>query len=257
MMSRLDAARKSAVSLFGEILELAFPSDIYCICCGKPITPDRLYSICDDCIRTVHWANGRTCAKCGKILQDWHRSELCLDCARIRHEFLRGFSCVQYNEIERRLVHGLKYEKKRYLARKIAAIMADRLMAEDAAPDMIVPVPMFKAKERKRGYNQAALIAGALSGLTGIRLSKNVLCRIRDTEPMNSLSPGERRRNMESAFAVPSKHAPSIRGRAVLLVDDVYTTGSTADACAAALRDSGASIVLVLAFAAGPNEVYK
>ncbi len=254
MTDRRQKIRAGARKFSRALLELAYPSGIYCICCGRPIPDSQPYALCGDCMMSIRWANGRTCEKCGKILQDWYAPDLCLDCRLADRRFERGFSCVLYAEREKMLVHQLKYGKKGYLARKMADIMADRLAIEEFSPELIVPVPMHRRKERQRGYSQTALMAAALSERTMIPWKRNVLIRIRDTDPMSGLSRKARIANMQDAFAVPCGAEAFIRGRELLLVDDVFTTGSTADACAAALTDKGGKCVYLMAFAAGANE---
>ncbi len=240
-----------------SLLELIFPSNIYCISCGRPILPHELYSLCKSCLETLIWVDGRTCEKCGKILQDWHKDVLCFDCGRTPHGFTRGFSCVQYGDKERTIIRRLKYQGKGYIARKLADIMKERILLENLTIHYIIPVPMFRKKEQHRGYNQAALLAENLAGSLQIPWDRKMLVRIRDTEPMNQLSPEERRANMTGAFSVKPEAAPLIAGRSILLIDDIFTTGSTADACASALIAQGAGQVYLLTFAAGPNENYR
>jgi competence protein ComFC len=239
-----------------KLLELVYPSGIYCISCGKPLWEEEPYAICETCMTSITWANGRTCAKCGKILQDWYEPDLCMDCLKIQRLFTKGYSCLLYGDLEKNLIHGLKYQGKSYLSKKIAVIMYDRIQLEQLPMHLIVPVPMHVKKEKSRGYNQAALIAAALAESMEMPFIKAALIRIRDTDPMNQLRPGERRRNLSRAFAVNDKEKEVINGSRVLLIDDVFTTGSTADACTAALLSAGALEVRVLTFAAGVNEKY-
>jgi competence protein ComFC len=239
------------------LLELIFPSNIYCISCGRPILPEAAYALCADCLKGLLWANGRTCAKCGKILQNWHKDDFCFDCGKTTHVFAQGFSCVQYGDREREIVHRLKYGRKGYFARKLADMMKDRILLENLSIHCIIPVPMYKEKEAARGYNQAALLAESLADSLRTPCERTILRRIRDTEPMNQLSPADRRTNMRGAFDVLARDAGAIAGKTVLLVDDVFTTGSTADACAAALLSGGAERVYLMTFAAGPNENYQ
>jgi len=157
---------------------------------------------------------------------------------------------------ERELLLAFKYGGKTYIGKKIARIMADRLKAEDYVPEIIIPVPMHMRKRRKRGYNQAEIIARHLSKELRVAYSADVLLRTFDTSAMSKLAPEERRINIENAFSVALPTAERIEGKSVLLVDDIYTTGSTASACAGTLMTAGARSVRVVSFASGANLLY-
>lgn len=243
--------RKLAWTFAEALLDLIYPSNIYCICCNKPIQDTVRFSICPQCMEEIRWAFGKTCAKCGKPLQDWYYPSICTDCTINRHFFERGFTCVFYGEKEKKIVYDIKYNQKAYIAAKIAEIMKERLKSANINPDCILPVPMHKMKLKERGYNQAEILSVYLSELTGIEYKNNILLRIKNTEPMSRLSLSERKNNLRNAFAVEKKE--KIKGKRILLVDDVYTTGSTADECSKALLAAGAETVWVLTFASGEN----
>lgn len=245
---------KRFLSSLGEgFLNLVYPSNIYCISCGNIIDDSRPYSLCDTCVRTVKWANGRTCGRCGKILQEGYGPDLCTDCIDAEHVFEKGYTCVEYGLMERDILHQFKYKDKAYLGRKLAELMYDRIQAEDMDVDLILPVPMFAGKERKRGYNQAAVLAMGLAKRMEKPYSGKILIRAAETEAMSALSAAERRRNIQEAFTVPTKKASIIQDKIILLIDDIYTTGSTADACSLALMEAGAAKVFVFTFASGAN----
>jgi ComF family protein len=181
---------------------------------------------------------------------------LCSECRLVRPDFERAVAYGLYEDELREMVHLLKYERMRAVARplgsKLAAAM--RMLEGLAATDLVVlPVPLYPAKERVRGYNQAALLGeAALAELKQatpgwrLRLAQDVLRRVRDTESQFALTPRQRRMNLFGAFEVTKNAAgASILGREVLLVDDIYTTGATARECARALRRAGATKVWV------------
>lgn len=243
------------MSVLEQFLDLVFPSNIYCISCGNLIDKTRPYALCDSCVRTMNWANGRTCEKCGKILQDSYDGDLCTDCSTVEHSFEKGFACVEYGRAERDLILNFKYQDKAYLGNKISEMMYDRIMVTDLQVDLVLPVPMFRKKERKRGYNQAAILAGELAKRMEKPCYKRLLIRSMNTKPMNSLGMEERKENIKKAFTVKKGWDIILRDKTILLVDDIYTTGSTADACSDVLLSAGASKIYVFAFAAGANLV--
>ncbi|HWQ78457.1 MAG TPA: ComF family protein [Anaerovoracaceae bacterium] len=242
------------LSSFGEgFFDLIYPANIYCISCGNIIDDSRPYALCDFCVRTLKWANGRTCGRCGKILQEDYGPDLCTDCIDGAHVFEKGYTCVEYGPVEREMILRFKYKNQAYLGRKLAEIMYDRIRAEAPDADIVLPVPMFVRKERQRGYNQAAVLAASLAKLTGIPYDRKLLLRTIETEAMSRLGALDRKRNIREVFSVPRNKREKLAGKTVLLVDDIYTTGSTADACAATLLEAGASKVIVFTFASGAN----
>ncbi|MDD3168350.1 MAG: ComF family protein [Eubacteriales bacterium] len=242
------------LSALGEgFLDLIYPSNIYCISCGNIIDDSRPYALCDTCVRTLKWANGRTCGRCGKPLQENYGPSLCTDCTDTEHSFEKGFTCVEYCAAERELLHRFKYKDKAYLGRKLAEIMFDRIRIEELEPDLILPVPMFRRKVKQRGYNQAEVVAKCLANYMECSYAGKLLVRIVETEAMSGLGALGRRRNIQEVFSVPRDKTDQVTGKRILLVDDIYTTGSTADACASVLLEAGAATVFVLTFASGAN----
>lgn len=273
-------------TLLHELDEAFFPSSIYCVCCGAMIDRTRSYSLCDDCIRRFHWITGRTCGRCGKAMPDTSRGRLCYDCMREEHFFRKGFSCLTYGLHERELMMDLKYAGKGYLARIFGNVMFDRLEAEIrrgmfapgaracGAPehvciDLVVPVPVSRGRLRERGYNQSALMAQQLVSRwkeaadedavsRGIlypapALRPQILYRARETKKLRSMNPTERRMVLKDVFEVTPGQEEHLAGRTILLVDDIYTTGATADACSLALLKGGAKEVYLITLASGGN----
>lgn len=235
------------------ISEAVFPSNIYCVCCGSLIDETRLYALCDSCVEKIHWNSGRTCDKCGKALPDAYRGAYCYDCMEHPHCFRRGYSCMTYGLYERELILDYKYNGKGYLGKKFGDILFDRIRWENPDIDVIIPVPIHKNRERKRGYNQTELMAARLASLWGKPLAAGSLQRVKETTLLRSLSPVERESALRGAFAVTKKGESEIRGKAVLLVDDIYTTGATVEECSRVLLESGAAAVDFLTLASGGN----
>lgn len=240
--------------MISNLIELLFPSNIYCISCGNLIDATRPYALCDHCVRTWNWNNEDCCQKCGKKLRntDGNKRELCFDCLVAPHAFVKGYSCVEYGWAERDFLHRFKYKDKAYYAKKMADLMAERIDQETLAVDLLVPVPMYKKKQRQRGYNQAAVLARQLGEKLQISYDE-VLIRQKNTEPMSGLDRLQRKENIKDAFAVVPSKARKVKGISLMLIDDIYTTGSTADACAQCLINAGAKEVYVYAFAAGAD----
>lgn len=249
MGTSFDLAKK----LIHTIDEAVFPSNIYCICCGSLIDKSRPYALCDVCMKKFHWVNGRTCSKCGKALPDTYRGELCYDCMTFGHSFEKGYSCLTYGLYERQVLLDLKYNGRGYLAEKFGDILYDRIACEDIHPDVIIPVPISAGRMKKRGYNQSALMARQLSKRWGVPIDESILRRQKETTLLRSLNPADRRLALADAFRVTADGNVRLREKSVLLIDDIYTTGATADTCAKVLTDAGADKVYLLSLASGGN----
>lgn len=178
------------------------------------------------------------------------QTEYCSDCLRHPRSFDRGLALLNYNEAARHSMAKIKYNNKRQYLDFYAAAISRRfgklLMRMEA--DALVPVPIHPSRRRKRGFNQAEELADRIGKQLGIPVRSDLLVRTRKTLPQKELNPTERLKNLEEAFCVP-------RGRghigSVILVDDIYTTGSTAEACTRALRQAGAEHVFVLSVCIG------
>jgi ComF family protein len=239
-----------------QMIKIIFPDDIYCIRCGKIIDSTRTYSLCDDCIRNFHWTNKKTCHKCGKLMDEEGVYSLCKDCRNMDHYFTQGFTCLMYGLYEKELVLAFKYGKQGYLGEKLGEILKDRLEPEfenGLNIDIIIPVPIHKKRLRQRGFNQAELMAKPLSKAWGLAFDNKTLIRTKNTTAMSSLDPLERRSNIAGAFVIDKGQEGGVKDKSILLVDDVYTTGSTLDECSRVLLEGGAKDVYVLTLAAGAN----
>lgn len=235
--------------------EWIFPSNLYCICCGSIIDNTRTYGLCDRCVRKFHWLDKKTCVKCGKILEDGYTHEKCVDCRTMDHRFIKGYTCARYGLYERILMMEYKYKDKAWIGRKVGDILADRIKDEGLAPDLVVPVPIHKTREARRGYNQVDIMARIFAARMGWPVDNRTLVRTKNTLPMRNLGVPERVANVEDAFALRPGRAQNVVNKSILLIDDIYTTGSTADSCAKTLLEGGAREIRLLTFAAGSNVI--
>jgi ComF family protein len=148
------------------------------------------------------------------------------------------------------IVHALKYEGWAKVADEIAARMARLSWPLDVVEERaaVVPVPLASARKRQRGYNQSALIAGALGRRWRIPVWEHAVVRIRETESQTRLTPEQRLDNVAGSFGMASEGSEKLRGTHIVLVDDVVTTAATLNACAKALYDAGARIISYVTF---------
>lgn len=163
--------------------------------------------------------------------------------------FTDVWPCVRYGFYARKIMNGLKNGGQGYMAKNIGLMMAERLLMEEELPDFLVAVPSHKSKQLKRGYNQAELLAKEISKVSGLDWVKGALIKTEATASMRMADGVTRRTTLQNSFAVDPRLKEFIKGKFVCLVDDVTTTGSTADACARTLALAGASRVALLCFA--------
>lgn len=243
-----------AEKISSAAFSLIYPPDIYCPACGRPVDPGHVYSLCEDCLNEITWADRKTCRICGKPLETWYPADLCSECLVSPRYFERGVVCFLYKGGASRMVKDLKYRGKKYLARIFGTILADKILYDGLDFDVCTAVPMYKKKEEQRGFNQAELIAMYTARILRKPFAPDVLSRIRPTAPMNTLGFQERKKNLEGAFTVPENQKKTIQGSTVLLVDDIYTTGVTMNECSRELLKAGAAHVCIAAMASGRNQ---
>ncbi|WP_346337711.1 ComF family protein [Hohaiivirga grylli] len=161
----------------------------------------------------------------------------------------RARSACRYEGLARHLVYALKYGDKPEYAKIMGRMMhtAGRELIDQC--DLIIPIPMHRRRLFHRHYNQAVILANTISQISGCQSSASALRRIRPTQAQSFLNKAQRRKNLKRAFAVAQKEAPMIKGARILLVDDVLTSGATADSAANVLLHTGASAVDILTFA--------
>ena len=249
------------ISAASSVIDLIYPPALYCICCGKIIDQTRPYRLCNDCMNEIKWVGERTCGCCGKRLSDADPGAVCFSCREHHHSFDRGYTCTEYGTHERAIVFSLKYGGRSDIAEVIGEIMADRMLAVYAADelacryDLVLPVPLHYRRRSMRGYNQAALIAEAFARRTGMRSDDTILRRVKQTHRMRSLGPDQRRENIRGAFEIRKGRAAELRGKNILIIDDIYTTGATVDEISSVLREAGAGMIEFLSFTSGADMV--
>jgi len=196
------------------------------------------------------------CARCGSPFEiNWDDDEpddslVCGYCMEHPPEFSQARSAMVYDNGSRGLILAFKHGDKTLLAPTLAKWMMNALSERDReVVDICMPVPLHRMRLLKRRYNQAALLCGAVAKQLGKGFYPDGLLRLRSTPPMEGKNRTQRQDNVRGVFAVNAKYADSFKGKTILLVDDVYTTGATVNACARALLKVGAKEVMVLCVA--------
>ncbi len=238
-----------AHSALRRTLDFALPPR--CPGCGAiTLEPHRF---CLDCWSSLTFLGEPCCARCGLPFAYSAAGEAeCGGCLAEPPPFDRLRAAVAYGDVSRRVALKLKYSGRPGLAETLAHFMLRHVRPGDGDGEvdaLLVPVPLHRWRIWKRGYNQAALIASALSRRSGLPAGLDLLSRTRATPPLKGLGRRERVLAVRGAFKVPPRAKARLAGRRVLLVDDVYTSGATAAACALALKRGGAASVEILCWA--------
>ncbi len=231
-------------SLKENLLDLLYPRR--CPVCHGIAPRDR--RICGECRKKLPVITSARCRKCGKPVAD--RQVLCSDCMRVRHLYTQGAGIFRYDDVMRSTVAYFKYKGRQEYGETLGRLMLEssRDLLALWKPDAVIPVPVHAARLAERGYNQAELLAAPLSEGSGIPLVRDLLVREERTKAQKKLGAEDRRRNLSGAFRCARGKA--VPGR-VLLIDDIYTTGSTVDACAGTLLKAGAFQVFFLTLCIG------
>ncbi len=217
-----------------------------CAVCDKAIQKDMV--ICDRCRSDIRPITGATCIKCGKPLHDESRL-LCYDCSRKIHAFDRGFAIFPYDVIKASL-YRFKYsgraEYARFYARAASLALGDVLRSLKA--DALVPVPIHRRRRALRGYNQAEELAKELSAYIGVPVAKDYVIRKKSTTALKNLDENARRNNLKGAFIIARN---DVKYKTIIVIDDIYTTGSTIDTISTICRASGCEKIYFLTVAIG------
>jgi ComF family protein len=223
------------------VLDFALPPR----CPGCGVIVDEVDSFCAPCWTTLQFIGSGGCESCGLPLEATD-APTCGACLARPPRIARARAAVAYDDIPRSVALKLKYGRKVALAKTMARYMAP-LISELPRHSLLAPVPLHRRRLWERGFNQSAIVAAEISRKTGIPAQPLLLERVKSTPPLKGMSLQQRRRTVAGAFRV--RGGADLRGRTVVLIDDVLTTGSTANACARALKRAGAERVELVSWA--------
>ncbi len=235
-MPKIRWLGKISHSITNPLLEVIYPS--YCEACKRRIKDSIL---CKACLDKLELVKDHACLKCGAEISPSHRAKRCKSCVGKRMTFAGCVALGKYQGLVRELVISLKFKSKKYIAKFLGAHLAEKLRMFARDWDMIVPVPSARSIFSSRRYNQAEVLAHIVANELRLPIETKGLIKTRKTKPQVELALEERVRNPIGAFTV--KSASKFRGKVILLIDDVLTTGATASECADAIKRAGASEV--------------
>jgi ComF family protein len=242
-LARFAAPLRSALHF---LVDTALPP--LCAACRSPLGDGA--GLCADCWAKLHFIEPPYCARLGiPFTYDPGPGLLSMEAIANPPAYDRARAAVRYDDIARELVHRFKYGDRLDLAPMLGQWMARAGRELLAEADALVPVPLHWRRLWTRRFNQSAALATAVSGLSGVRVLSETLKRVRATPQQVGLDKTERAANVQGAFKVAPERKADVKGRRLILMDDVLTSGATVDACARALLRAGAAHVDVLVFA--------
>ena len=226
------------------LLDLIFPRR--CAVCDT-VLPWGEKEICKECKVKMEYLEGSTCFKCGKPVK--YDEEYCYDCQTREHYFICGGAVFSYEYI-RLSLYRFKYSGRReyagFYGRQMACRMEEK--RKQWMPDALIPVPLHKKKMKKRGYNQAELIAKELGKYWGVPVITNLVVRCKNTRPMKEIIGTDRQNNLKKAFKLGTN---DVKLNTIIIIDDIYTTGSTIDAVSKLCLEAGIGKVYFLTVSIG------
>ena len=227
------------------ILDMVYPRT--CPFCGR--IPEGKENACGRCKVRLPYIQGFRCMKCSKPIMD-REEEYCYDCKSKNHSYISGKAVWIYDDTMRTSISRYKYQGRL----EYASVYSEEIVKYygewiKAHGDVLVPIPLHKKKRRIRGFNQAEILAEALGRELQMPVGSTWLCRRKDTLPQKELSDRERRKNLMKAFEINKVSFSPVEK--VILVDDIYTTGSTIEACAKILYDAGVREVYFVSLCIG------
>ncbi len=227
-----DKKHGAGSGLVATVVSLLYPPT--CPVCG---TIRQKNEACFQCEKKLKYITEPRCKKCSKhILME--EMEYCMDCGRREHGYESGIALYAYQDYVKELIMKYKYHNRReygeWLAQQMIRYLGDKWKEWDC--DVIMPIPVHKKKRVKRGFNQTEIMAERIAEYLRVPCVANLLERTVNTTPQKEFSPEERRKNLKNAFKISEN---IVKYKKVLLVDDIYTTGSTIDSCAEVLKEHG------------------
>lgn len=232
--------------LLRPVMDYAIPPR--CPGCGIIVEDDDRF--CFPCWSSMIFLGDPCCDRCGvPFPYDMGADALCGPCLADPPIIDRSRAVLAYGELARRVALKLKYGRRIGLSRLIARHMMRHVPLHAGADTLIVPVPLHRWRLWWRGFNQSALIADQLAKATTIKVNTELLLRTRRTPPLRNLGPAARQKVVRGAFALSADAKATLKDRDVILIDDVHTSGATAEACAVVLRKGGARSVTLICWA--------
>ena len=235
-------------SIIAACIGLLYPKR--CVACEKVLLKiEKDLGICRECSKKIRLVGQDACMKCGSPISNLI-DEYCNNCIKTTHHFKQSKAVFRYEGPMKESMYRFKYNNRRCYGKAYAkqAVNVYGKWIRQKGIQVIVPVPMYRPKEKLRGYNQATVFANELGRLTDIPVVKDLILRNKETEAMKGLGRLKRKKNLLNAFTLAENE---LQFRKVLVVDDIYTTGTTMDSVAKVLKNGGPTQIYGLCICIG------
>ena len=241
--------KRFILDLRDDLLDFVYPQT--CPICQSLLKREE-NDLCDDCWKALALLPAPYCPYCKTFVEDEDEiaDHHCLYLSRPEHRrILAVRSLGTFDDHYQKLVHRLKYDKKVHLGRRLAQRLGENVLEDEcfSGCDKVIPVPLHRARERERGFNQSEVLAEGISRAMGISLAKDILKRKKNTKDQTYLNAQQRTENVKGAFVVSQPE--KVYGKSIILVDDVMTTGATLKECARILQEAGATQIFAATLA--------
>ena len=229
-----------------KVFDILFPQNVKCILCSCEMNDGY---ICDNCKSEIKYIY-KGCIKCGgSVAGD---GDVCLECKKYERVFDRGFCVCEYSGKLQEKILKFKNHNGKYLAKALSQLMVEKYKQLNLDIDIIVPMPIHFNRRKERGFNQCELLVEEIAKFSG-KVDNNIIYRQKDTPHQVGLNRENRIINLGGAFALCE--GISVKGKNILIVDDIFTTGTTIDECAKVLKKEGANKVYFLCLARTPINI--
>ena len=236
----MERTRSIIKNITDKLLNTIYVKDIKCINCNCELDSDKKYCICDKCFSKIVYNNKLVCRKCGiKLFGD---IDICPRCIEESVSFKQAFSVFTYEGVMKDIVKQFKFCGKKYIGEYLSKFLYEKFLTLNIDCDMVIPVPLHKKSFKKRGYNQTLELCKSFEGILPIRI--DILFKIKKTKEQAQLNFKQRSTNLEKCYFVENNQ--DIKGKTILLIDDIFTTGNTANECCKILKSNGAKAIYVL-----------
>lgn len=221
--NRVKIVLKIIKKLGKDFEDTLFP-EYRCFVCGREVF-DTEIKLCETCKKKFPFITGNICQRCGMPIPDGNH--VCDACKNVKYNFDASRASFCYNAMTHGILYQLKYGGKKFIAKYFGELVYKTYTDWGIVADVVIPVPLHRIRQKKRGYNQSELIADRFSELSGVPINIDIIYRTKETPNQTRLKKSERERNLLGVFEI--NKSKKLKGKTLLIIDDIFTTGSTAN----------------------------
>lgn len=231
-----------------SFIDLLFPN-VHCIVCGKEIFTDDIFCICNNCMESLPFIMGNTCEICNRKIKGI--GKICETCQSTKYNFKLARSIFEYDGEIKKVIYKLKYENKKHIAESLSKLLYNEFChrEEFGNIDLIIPVPIHENRRKQRGYNQSELLCYEFLKTNKVRFK--IAKKVIDTPSQTSKNFEDRKENVKGSFSIEKKD--EVKNKNILIIDDIFTSGSTTNELARELLKAKAKSVKILTLCTAGN----